>query len=239
MKPTPIWDMIEYDGDDDEDGHYNQEALDAILECVEDEKKLEELSPRIRVGDTKLENYIGYFKRLRHHFSLTGNIVECACGQFPIMSFLIDAEQRKQGKGTIRAYDKPTSFIPNSVMGRFHYKDKYLKAGKEKFGGLFIQTPRAPLGNIDFRYEYIEPETDIGKCDLIFGVYTCMASINLVNKANSLGANFFLGMCDCGGGGDFRYLYDYIKKTMGANDELIVEAEHSHLYPIFIVKRKE
>lgn len=192
------------------DGYYKQEILNSILDCLTDSKKLSKLTKKLKVGDGDLERYVTFFYKLKQYFSLTGNIVEFGYGDFPIMSFLVDHEQQIQGSGTITAYGKNYS-----------------------------EQTQPPLGNIIFKDELIKKETCLGKCDLLFGIYPCHGSFDMIDKANSLGIDFFLVMCDCPPFyGDYHYLYEYAGKGIDDESELIVDYGISKVEPIIIKCKK-
>lgn len=207
-------DKIEYNDESDTLGHYNQDVLDLILRCMGNLSLLHIYNMQLKVGDGPLKNYFDFFNKLKEYFSLDRNIVEFGFGDFPIMSFLIDLEQQKLGSGKITAYDK-------------------------LYTGETYERRIAPLGNIHFVDEFIEEDTDLGDCDLIFGVYPCCpGSFKLIDKANSLDIDFFLVLCDCPPFyKNHDYFFEYAQKSLPEGSELLVDKKSCFGTPI-IIKRK-
>lgn len=201
-----IEDMLEYDSSK---GlyHYKRNILDSIIECLSNPNKLHEMDQKIRICDGPLSTHIAYFYKLISYFPLTKNVVEFGFGSFPLMSFLVDYMQQLQGSGTITAYDEN-----------------------------FSKIDMPPLGNIDIKYEYIKKETCLDKCDLLFGIYPCYGTLDMIDKANSLGVDFFLVLCDCYP--DYKYFFDYARKGIDNESEIIIDSEICKTEPI-IIKRKK
>ncbi|MBQ2873409.1 MAG: hypothetical protein IJE89_05370 [Bacilli bacterium] len=214
-----IWNFIEQE----QNGKvcYNKEKLDLILRCLDDEKLLNEIDKTLVVGVDPISSYINYFNKIKDFFAIGSNIIELGFGDFPIMSFLIDQEQRKINQGQIIAYDGC----------RIAYSEFEIE-GPQK-------TSIAPLGNIIYNFERIDQHTNLPPYDLIFGIKTCKGLINLVERANKDQKDFFLVPCDCYPPEIINYLYNLALKGTDSSHELIIDDSLDKAYPILVRKKKK
>ena len=203
-----IWNFIEQDKNDN--AHYNKEKLNLILQYLNNKSLLEKTDKSLIVGIDPLSSYIYYFNKIKELYGIGINIVELGFGDFPIMSFLIDTEQRKINQGQIIAYD--ACQIPYS---EFEIENPY-------------KTPITPLGNIIYNFSKIDESSNIPSYDLIFGIKTCSGLIDLVKHANKDGKDFFLVPCDCYPPVITKYLYKLASKGTDSSHELILYDSLSH-----------
>ena len=213
-----IWNFIKQDKNGN--AHYNKEKLNLILRCLNDKTLLKATDKSLTVGIDPLSSYIYYFNKIKELYGIGINIIELGFGDFPIMSFLIDEEQRKRNQGHITAYDG---------CSIAHSEFEIEKPWK---------TPIAPLGNIIYNFSHIDEKTIIPPYDLIFGIKTCNGLINLVKRANQDGKDFFLVPCDCYPPEIINYLYDLALKETDSSHELIIDDSLDKSYPILARKKK-
>lgn len=214
-----IWDYIERDKDGID--RYNPRLLNLITECQNDDALLRRTSQSLIVGVTSLRAYTHYFKKLQEYFDLGCSIIELGFGDFPIMSYLIDQEQKRIQRGQIIAYDGWS-------------KAYQRQNNKEPWKSQVV-----PLGNIQYNFSNITEDTILPPYDLIFGIKTCRGLIDLVNRANQDGKDFFLVPCDCYPPDITDYLYNLAATATDEEHELIIDDSFDKKYPILTRKRKK
>lgn len=201
--------------------YYNEVTLNLMIKCLYNKELLKQMDQTIYVGVCHLSRYIDYFYKLKEYFDLGINIIELGFGEFPIMSFLIDHEQKNINRGSIHAYDGSSIEFSNFDIEN-NWKNKI-----------------APLGNINYNFNYIKEYTTLPDYDLIFGIKACHGLIDLVKKANMDKKDFFLVPCDCYPKNFINYLYNLAKNETTKDQELLIDDSIEKSFPILVRRKKQ
>lgn len=93
------------------------------------------------------------------------------------------------------------------------------------------------LGNINLQRKCFDFNEDISDCDLLFSIFPCDHTPELVQKANRDNLNLFIGPCGCPPFYDSQMIYDMAQKGLTTNAELFMEKSVPRMLPVIIRKK--